>query len=227
MTRKQLDFGLPLAVLLLLTALIAISGADLRIATLAYRPEGWPIGGVQPWRFFYLYGYYPAYILGSVALGLFAASFIKPKLAGFRKGSAFMVILLALGPGLLVNTVFKGHWGRERPHEMTRFGGSKAYQQPWDRGETGSGRSFPSGHAAAAFYLAMPYFVLRQRKPRVAIWVYSGGMLYSILMGIARIVQGGHFVSDILWAWGVVHLTAVTLSYVMGLNSEESPHARM
>lgn len=227
MSRKLIDFGIPLAVLLLLTALIAVSGADMRLSALAYQPGGWTLGNVQPWRFFYLYGYYPTYILGGVALGLFVATFFMPTLSGFRKGAAFMVILLALGPGLLVNTVFKGHWGRERPRQMSSFGGNKAYQQPWERGEPGTGRAFPSGHAAAAFYLAMPYFALRRRKPRVAIWVYSVGMLYGILMGIARITQGGHFVSDILWAWGVVHLTAVALYYLMGLDSEKSPHSRV
>jgi len=222
---KLIDFGLPLLILLLLTALIAVSGADMKLAALAYQTKGWPIGDVQPWRFFYLYGYYPAYIMGGVALGLFVASFFKPVLAGFRKGAAFMVILLALGPGLLVNTAFKGHWGRERPREMSMFGGSKAYQQPWERGKAGAGRAFPSGHAGAAFYLAMPFFALRRRKPRVAARIYCCGMLYGILMGIARMVQGGHFMSDILWAWGVVHLTAVVLYYLIGLDSEEIPQS--
>jgi len=227
MNKKLIDFGLPIAVLLLLTALIAVSGADLKLEALAYQTKGWPIGYLQPWSSFYLYGFYPSYILGGLALGLFVASFIKPRLAGFRNGAAFMVVLLALGPGLLVNTVFKDHWGRERPREMTRFGGIKAFQQPWERGEPGTGRSFPSGHAGSAFYLAMPYFALRRRKPRIAAWIYSGGMFYGILMGVARMVQGGHFLSDILWAWGVVHLTAVALYYLMGLDSEEISHSRV
>jgi membrane-associated PAP2 superfamily phosphatase len=51
--------------------------------------------------------------------------------------------------------------------------------------------------------------------------VFAGGILYGILMGVARISQGGHFASDILWAWGVVHLTAVALYYLMGLDREE------
>jgi len=226
MCRKLIDFGLPLGILLLLTALIAVSGADLKLSTIAYRAGGWPLGNLQPWRFFYLYGFYPAYILGGLALGLFGATYVRPPLAEFRKGALFMVLLLALGPGLLVNEVIKVNWGRERPRQMTLFGGSKAYQQPWERGEPGTGRSFPSGHAGSAFYLAMPYFVLRRRKPHLAALVYSGGMFYGILMGIARIVQGGHFVSDILWAWGVVHLTAVALYYLMKLDIEEFPRSK-
>ena len=228
MSRKALDFGLPLTVLLLLTALVAASGADLKVSPLFHHPQGWPLGNEQPWSFLYRYGYYPAYVLGGSALGLFAASFIRPALACFRRQAAFMVILLLLGPGLLVNTLFKDNWGRPRPREITLFGGTKQFHQPWERGVTGNGsKSFPSGHGASAFYLAMPYFTLRRRKPRLATLIYAAGIVYGILMGVARVAQGGHFVSDILWAWGVVHLTAVTLYYLLGLDREETPQSKI
>jgi len=133
-----------------------------------------------------------------------------------------MVILLALGPGLLVNTVFKDQWGRPRPREAAQFGGSKTFHQPWERGGAKQGRSFPSGHGASAFYLAMPFFALRRRYPRIAVRIFTAGMCYGLFMGVARITQGGHFISDILWAWGMVHLTAVALYYLMGLDREEN-----
>ena len=220
MSSKLLDFGLPLIILLAGTAIIAMTGADLKIATFFYCGNAWPLGDMPPWRQFYRFGFYPAYILGGAALLLFTAGFIKQPLVSYRKGAAFMVILLALGPGLMVNTVFKDHWGRQRPRDITIFCGTKLFHQPWERGGAGNGKSFPSGHGASAFYLAMPYFVLRRRKPYLAAWIFSGGMIYGVLMGIARITQGGHFVSDILWAWGVVHLCAVTLYYLMGLDRE-------
>jgi len=223
MSRKVFDFLLPTTLLALLTILIASSDLDLRASSFFYRSEGWPIGNEQPWRFFYRYGYYPSYILSGSALGLLIASYFKPVLAGWRRNSAFMVILLMVGPGLLVNSVFKDHWGRPRPREIVQFGGVQNFHQPWERGEAGKGKSFPSGHGASAFFLAMPFFALRRRKPRIASWIFTGGMLYGVFMGIARIAQGGHFASDVLWAWGIVHLTAVTLYYLMGLNHDESP----
>jgi len=221
MNRKLLDFGLPLVILLAATAFIAITGADLKASAFFYRTTGWPIGNLPPWHQLYRFGFYPAYLLGIGALVLFVAGFFRHPLARYRKGAAFMVLLLALGPGLMVNSVLKDHWGRPRPREITLFGGTKTFHQPWERGGTDNGKSFPSGHGSSAFYLAMPYFVLRRRKPRLALWVFSGGMIYGALMGVARIAQGGHFVSDILWAWGVVHLCAAALYYLLGLDREE------
>lgn len=223
MNRRVLDFALPATLLLLLTALIGACGLDLPVSAYFHNAGDWPTGTEQPWRFFYRYGYIPAYILGAAALVLFIATFIKPALARWRKSAAFLVLLLLLGPGALVNSAFKDHWGRPRPREVVQFGGTRQFHHPWERGEAGNGKAFPSGHGAAAFYLAMPFFALRRLKPQMAAWIYCGGMVYGILMGIARISQGGHFASDILWSWGVVHLTAVTLYYLMGLDLEESP----
>ncbi|MGD0587149.1 MAG: phosphatase PAP2 family protein [Oryzomonas sp.] len=223
LNRKVVDFGVPIAVLAAATALIAVTGADLKVATFFHIDGAWPVGDAQPWHFLYQYGYYPAYILGSAALALFAAGCFKPGLASYRKGAAFMVVLLMLGPGLLVNTAFKDHWGRPRPRDITQFGGTKTFRQPWEKGVAGKGKSFPSGHGASAFYLAMPFFALRRRSPRTAIRIFTLGMIYGLVMGVARIAQGGHFVSDVLWAWGGVHLTAVALYYLMGLDREQAP----
>lgn len=223
MNNKYFDFGLPITVLLVATVLIAVTGADLKAATLFYINGLWPVGDAQPWHFLYLYGHYPAYILGGASLALYVAGFAKPHLVPFRKGAAFMVMLLILGPGLLVNTAFKDGWGRPRPREITQFGGERTFHNPWERGDAGKGKSFPSGHGASAFYLPMLFFPLRRRFPRIARRAFVLGMLYGVVMGVARVSQGGHFVSDILWAWGVVHLTAVALYYLMRLDREHAP----
>jgi len=222
LNRKLMDFGTPIAVLVAATAFIAATGADLKVSAFFHISNAWPVGDAQPWHFLYLYGYYPSYILGAAALVLFAAGCFKPGLASYRKVSAFMVVLLLLGPGLLVNTALKDHWGRPRPRDITQFGGTKTFHQPWEKGIAGYGKSFPSGHGASAFYLAMPFFALRRRSPRTAVRIFTLGMIYGVFMGVARVAQGGHFVSDLLWAWGAVHLTAVVLYYLMGLDREQA-----
>jgi membrane-associated PAP2 superfamily phosphatase len=39
-----------------------------------------------------------------------------------------------------------------------------------------------------------------------------GGLVYGCIMGMARIIQGGHFLSDVLWSAGFVYLTALVLA---------------
>lgn len=222
MNRKQLAFIAPLLIAIVATVAVFVMDLDLRGSALFNINGKWPVGELNPWLALRLYGYYPSYVLGFLALILFGAGFSRQSLRPFRLPSLYLVILLLLGPGLLVNTVFKDHWGRPRPREIRQFGGNNRFHHPWQPGTPGEGRSFPSGHAAAAFYLAMPAFVLRRRFPVMAPRIYIAGTLYGMLMGIARIAQGGHFVSDIIWAWCMVHLTAVALYYLMGLHRDEA-----
>ena len=47
----------------------------------------------------------------------------------------------------------------------------------------------------------------------VALLSFSTGLIYGILMSIARILQGGHFLSDTIWSLGVVLSTIIVLYY--------------
>ena len=53
----------------------------------------------------------------------------------------------------------------------------------------------------------------------------AGGLLFGVLMSVARITQGAHFLSDTLWSWGMVQLTAVALYYLLRLDRDETPSA--
>ena len=207
------------------TALIAYSGADLSVSSKFFIDGAWPIGEQFPWKTLYRIDRMPAVLLVAAALAAAALSFIRPSLIQWRKSSVFLALFLTLGPGLLVNTVFKDGWGRPRPREITQFGGKKQFLHPWQKGVSGQGRSFPSGHASAAFFLMAPFFIFRRRRPRPARGWLTGGVVFGILMSIARITQGGHFLSDNLWAFGMVYLTGLLLSAVMGLDRADAPPA--
>jgi lipid A 4'-phosphatase len=223
MNNKILDFALPVVILVLATIVIAMTGADLLISS-SFLIEGkWPIGDQQPWRFLYLLDRGPSIMLAGTGLAAALIGCIYKQRRSWIRPGLFLVILLALGPGLLVNTVFKEYWGRPRPREVTQFGGTKEFLHPWQKGIAHKGRSFPSGHSSAAFYLTAPFFIYRSRNPKAArLWLF-GGLSFGLMMSIARISQGGHFLSDNLWAWGMVHLLAVTLYYLMALYREDNP----
>ena len=217
--RVNLDCVLPVILLALCTGVFYLTDLDVRIARHFYVPnEGWPVGAEPLWRFLKHYGVVPAWIIGVAALGVWMASFIKLSLRRLRRGAMFLVFVMTIGPGVLVNDVFKEQWGRPRPKDLVEFGGQREYVAPLIKSPRENGGSFASGHAAMGFYLLVPYFLLRRRRPAVAAIVFTVGMVYGSMVGYARIAQGAHFLSDVVWALGIVYLTAVAFFYLFRLD---------
>lgn len=222
------DLLLPLIVMVVLTAVIAAMGWDLKVASLFYSPqEGWLYAKLQPWHFLYKHGPAIALAAGVAAAGTGIAGLLKPKLAHLKKPAIFLVLLLALGPGLLANTILKDHWGRPRPRQVQEFGGKLVFHQVWERGTPGKGRSFPSGHASGAFFFIAPYFLLRRSSRRRAFAFLGFGCGFGLLMGVARIIQGGHFLSDILWAGGLVYMVGAALAHLLRIEKEDAQDAQL
>jgi membrane-associated PAP2 superfamily phosphatase len=62
-------------------------------------------------------------------------------------------------------------------------------------------KSFPSGHSTCGFYFLCLYFAGRRTSSRLLQALGLGiGLGYGILLSVVRIVQGGHFISDCLFA---------------------------
>ncbi len=215
--RIVLDWLVPIALLVGLTAPFWATGLDVAVAERLHTPA-WQEGSRQPWAFCKHYGPLPAWVLSVTALGVFAASFRAPRVRPHRRAALYLVLVMAVGPGLIVNTVFKDHWGRPRPRDLVQFGGDRGYVEPWVKGPKENGGSFPSGHAATGFYLLTPYFLLRRRSAAGAAAFMALGLGYGSLVGLARMIQGAHFLSDVLWALGFVYLTGLGLLYLLRLD---------
>lgn len=215
------DWARPLILLTALTVLASVLDLDLFLARCLFRPgEGWHLAGQNLWMFLYDHGNVPGLLLGLAGFLAFLLSFHPRRKGVWRKEGLFLFLLLALGPGLVVNALFKDHWGRPRPCEIREFGGPAKYLPPWEKGVAGQGKSFPSGHAAVGFYVGAPFFLLRRSRPGGAAVFLAAGLAYGGLMGAGRMVQGAHFLSDVLWAWGMVHLTGLALWYLLRLNRD-------
>lgn len=213
------QLALILFVLVAATAGIAAMDWDLALARRFYRAgDGFYLGGEQPWSLLYRYGERPAYLVGIAALLVYLGSFVTTRMLRYRLAALFLALSLVIGPGLVVNSLLKGQWGRPRPRHLVELGGTMQFHQPWQPGPVPRNASFPAGHPAAAFYFSAPYFLLRTTRPRQArYWLY-GGALFGILMGAARIVQGGHFLSDVLWSAGLVYMTMMLLAALLKLD---------
>jgi lipid A 4'-phosphatase len=152
------------------------------------------------------------YVLVLLGLGLVAAWLSGRRMAPGEarpltgRQLAFLLLLLALGPGLLVNEVMKENWGRSRPVDLIRFGGDKSFSPAFVPSDQG-GKSFPSGHAAAAFFaVAVAWTVARRRR-----WVWLA-FAYGVFVGVMRIAAGAHFLSDVMTSLLVVGVMALVLS---------------
>ena len=100
---------------------------------------------------------------------------------------------------LLVNILLKNLWGRVRPNDILPFGGVENFT-PWYKlgNSCLSNCSFVSGDASVGFLLVVFYFITKKN-----IYLYLSIVLGSIL-GIIRIIAGGHFFSDIVFSQIIV-----------------------
>ncbi|WP_161629923.1 phosphatase PAP2 family protein [Desulfogranum mediterraneum] len=211
--RKLNELFLVLLVLISLTLVIWLSDADRRLSALVFFPQQeWP-GLEDPfWQWVYTWGPLPAWICGLAALVVMVAGIWWQRLRGLRRQGLFLLLLLVIGPGLVTNVLLKDNLGRPRPREVVEFGGEHRFHQFWQPGDAGANSSFPSGHASIAFAMIGPWFLVRGRNRIPADRFLVVGLGWGVLVGAARILQGGHFLSDTLWAGGVVYLTAQLLA---------------
>jgi lipid A 4'-phosphatase len=213
------NFVLPISVAVILSVVISWTNADIEIARLFYDPgKGWFLGQKLPWYFLYHYGNIPGIILAVGGFLVFVLSFFRKELSPYKKIGLFLAIFMVLGPGLVVNTVFKEHWGRPRPGDIVNFGGKQTFHQAWEIGETGQGESFPSGHASVGFFLFAPYFFLGKSHRKGAFAFLCLGIVFGFFMGTGRIIQGGHFLTDVIWSGLFTYLTGLTLAYIFRFN---------
>jgi lipid A 4'-phosphatase len=147
-----------------------------------------------------------AIVVGTVAILLWQGI----KFRRLHRPAFFILLSLALGPGLLVHAVFKDNWGRARPSQIVEFGGTKQFTPPFvitDQCEKNC--SFVSGHAAAAFFFSAFALLFAGWKRTI---IYSLGIAFGLWMGFTRMAMGGHFFSDIIFA-GIFTLLVVHLVY--------------
>src|SRR5260221_1869859 len=208
MSRGVAAYAAALAVVA--TIFLLLPGIDLWASGLFYRPES---------RFFLadwapVRGIYRAvpYIVELVAIGvpaLLLVSLLRGRSFGQLdiRAAAFLLLSLALGPGLLVNAALKDHWGRARPAQVTEFAGPQHFTPvliPAD--QCARNCSFPAGHPAMGFYLVSFAFLVRDpRRRRIA----EGAVIAAgALLGVARMAQGGHFLSDVVFSGFLVYATS-------------------
>ncbi len=103
--------------------------------------------------------------------------------------------------GIVVNLFFKNIWGRARPGDILQLGGKENFT-PWFQisDACASNCSFVSGDAAVGFSLVAFYFLTK----RIAYFWTS--LFFGFGIGLTRVMEGGHFVSDVVMAAMILYL---------------------
>lgn len=122
----------------------------------------------------------------------------------------YVILSISVGPGLLVNHVFKENSGRARPAQIKDFGGNKNFTSVFQYSkECLHNCSFSSGHAAMAYSLTSFAYIF----PAFFSRIYCTALFFGSLVGLSRILMGGHFLSDIIASCCIV-LTINHLLYL-------------
>ena len=107
-------------------------------------------------------------------------------------------LTLAIGPGLLVNVLFKDHSHRPRPVQIREFGGTMEFR-PWYRfdGSCQVNCSFVSGEASEAFWMLAPASLA---PPPLLPYSVAAALIFGLAVSGLRLAYGGHFFSDVIFA---------------------------
>jgi lipid A 4'-phosphatase len=190
--------------------LVLFPQIDVAIAALFWRPgDGFFLGQWPLLRAAHTATRILVFLLaGGAGLAFFAAL-----LRGAQRravAAAFLLLSLALGPGLLVNAVFKDHWGRARPAQIAQFGGDRRFSPAFvPSDQCARNCSFPAGDPAVGFCCVSLAFLLpagaRRRRG------IGAALALGAALGVARIAQGGHFFSDVVASGFLVFATSWAL----------------
>lgn len=208
-TRAILGFFLALSLLF-----VVFPGLDHRVSALFY-DDGFYMAS-QRWTDV-LHGSVPWFVCTSVALLLSAYVFnrlLKRNLFGVDgRKVAYLLLVLTLGGGLIVNGILKDGFGRVRPRNIEEFGGTEQFTPAYVIG-SGCDRncSFSSGDVAGAFF-SLAFILVFKRKRAIT----TAAVGYGVLVSAARIGSGAHFLSDTVTSFFVMLIVADALYYRMFL----------
>jgi lipid A 4'-phosphatase len=180
---------------------------DITLSAPFYNGENFYLKGSLYERFFYNSVKILLILFTVGSFGIYIYNRIKKKnLLGIdSRVIIYIVLVLSIAPGLIVNATLKDHWGRARPAQIVQFGGDKEFTSAFILSDQ-NGHSFSSGHTAAAFSF-IGFALLAKRRRRF--WM-GLALAYGTLVSFARLIAGGHFFSDIVTSffivWIVTHL---------------------
>jgi membrane-associated phospholipid phosphatase len=210
---------------LLLALPFLFSPFDIQVSSIFFK-EG-EFSNHPFFTFIYTYGEYPALATVGFSAFLIPFTYLFASLKSYRLPLFFLAFNLVLGGFLINEKIFKEHFGRPRPKQTTLFGGEHPFR-PLHKPDISFSirplKSFACGHATAGFYFFSVARLQRTKKGRY-FWILFA-LLTGSLLGIARIAQGGHFLSDVLTSLFIMWGSSSFLDYFLLKKDYERTHTK-
>ncbi|MGO4002220.1 phosphatase PAP2 family protein [Pseudomonas fluorescens] len=197
----RICLGIP-AVTAITLLLLELTSLDMSLAQLFYDPQA---GGFIGRHSYFLENILhdrakQVVIVFSVLAVLgFIASFFAARLTPFKRELGCLVLSLGLATAFV--TPVKAVTAVQCPWSLKEFGGKETYSELLSpRPATDKpGRCWPGGHAATGFALFGLFFVLRDRRPKLARMAFVFAFGLGTVFSISRMMQGAHFFSHNVW----------------------------
>ena len=150
--------------------------------------------------------------LGLLMLVALMLYLVRPGLFSLsvRRSMISWLLTVCLGLGLVIDWGLKDHFGRPHPYQTHVFTGDQDFVPAfYYRPLCELNCSFVSGHAAGGFvWMAWGMWGARRRRQTwLLVGIAAGGVI-----GAARIMQGGHFLSDVVFSGWVIWLSMQCIS---------------
>jgi len=187
---------------------------DLRLADALHDPSSGFIGRDWGWVLasYHAVPWFGRLLLLGVLLCLWGPRTVRLVSPRARRAATGLLVALLVGLTLVVNLTLKETWGRARPHQVSEFGGSRQYTPPLQpASQCQRNCSFTSGHAATGFALIGAGALAGARRRRH--WWLLGTAAGAII-GAGRMLQGDHFLGDVLFSWLILWALAWLLRLV-------------
>lgn len=200
---------------------------DLSIARYFYRiggPDGHQFVSNDFTYFMYEYGTIPAWITIGIASIAFLLSYCFRRWQKWRSPALVLLLTIAIGAGFITHALLKEHWGRPRPKQVEEFGGMQPFRpfyQPNFNHQPEPSKSFVCGHCTMGFFFFALTLVGRRLEDKRLFWLGIGlAIVLGVALSLARMAQGGHFLSDTLMSALIMWLTALMCDWLIYSKAE-------